>query len=296
MANAGQIPMSNKAGNNQFSPTVPTAGPVAPHFPGSTVAPPTSNPYNPPAHLLPGASSPGGIPFGTPTPTGGPSVPNTGGLINDPSNVYGTTGALDKQLKDIWGKGVGGALGDLLKNMSGTDSATLQEFIKSLQPEMAKASANVGASLGASGVGPNSSVNAIAQADLQSQEFAAISGESAKLTQSQEMLTAEILQSMMNPAAKEVATSGWSVFADVMNNITGDIGNLFGGNFHNTTNAPTDAPAFNAPQLGGLNSPAPDASGVQSYADSLSYSSMDMTPFGTGDSIPGFSGFGIGDA
>lgn len=208
---------------------------------GSPTSEPTQNPYVPNKFAVP-------IPMGT-NPASGPvgTVPNAGGLDPSQSNTFGSVGGLDKQLKDIWGKGVGGSLAKLLEGMSGTDSKVLQDYIASLGPEFAQQAAGVSARLGAGGVSANSSVNAIAQSNLASQENALIAGESAKLTMSQEDLTAQILMQMMNPAAKEVATSGWTTFANVMNQITGDIGNMIPGASGNKTGPTTSD--FSAPQL-----------------------------------------------
>ena len=160
------------------------------------------------------------------------ATPNTSaqnGFITNNSSYSSGQNDLQKQLVDIYGKGTGGSLFSLLNNMSGTNSAVLQEFIQSLVPQEAKASADVNASLGAEGVGANSSVNAIAQSNLKSQEFAAISGESANLTQNQEQLTAQILEGTSGASSKEVASSGWQVFGDVLNNAATDAGSILKG-------------------------------------------------------------------
>lgn len=224
MATGSMVPYSNPGGNNQTTPVgvMPVGGPKLPGAVANTVpgaSPAATNPL---------------VPFGT-TPTGsvpsapGTSVPNVGGLTTTGQNIAGDTGGLQKQLVDIYGKGVGGAESSLLAGMSGTDSKILEEYIASLQPEMAKAQANVNASLGAGGVSANSSVQGLADASLQAQEFGAISAESAKLTQSQEQLTAELLQGFQPSAQKEVATSNWTIFGDVMGSIAQDIGAITGG-------------------------------------------------------------------
>jgi len=234
------IPFSNPGGNNQTSPMSGALKPTpiaVGDIPGSPTA--TRNPYTLPTQPIPmGAATPataaattgGPAPY---TPTGivpmGTSASQ--GFITNASSYSSGENDLQKQLIDIYGKGVGGSLFALLNSMSGTDSTILQEYIASLQPEMAKASAGLSAGLGAAGVGANSSVNAIAQANLAAQEQASIAGESAKLTQGQEELTAQILMGMSGAAQKEVATSAWSTFADVISNITGDIGNLAGGDY-----------------------------------------------------------------
>jgi hypothetical protein len=227
----GTIPFSNPAGNNQTNPVSsmlpkPTGGPAGVVSPITNPGAVQNNPYSP-VHGAPlTGSAPGQIPSTGQGGVTGPSIPNVGGLTTTGQNVAGDTGGLNKQLTDIWGKGVGGALSSLLEGMSGTDSQILQEYIASLQPQMAKAQSNTNAALGAGGVSANSSVAAIADSNLQAQESSAIAGESANLTQSQEQLTAQILTGMQGAAQKEVATSGWSVFGDVMDQITGDIGNL----------------------------------------------------------------------
>lgn len=210
------VPASNVAGNNQTSPK-------------STL---TKSPGFVTKGTVPGATLPTGTtpPAQTnnfvPTTPGSvlPTVADPSGLVQSSANVAGTTGALSKQLTDMYGKGVGGDLASLLSSIGGADSATLQEFIKSLAPEEATAQANVGASLGASGVDPNSSVAAIADANLQAQEFGTIANESANLTQSGQQLQAGVLGGMQQSAQQEVAQSGWDVFGQVV----GGLGNLAG--------------------------------------------------------------------
>ena len=210
------IPTSNLAGKNQTSPTstlqtVP--GGIMPGTTSTTASPAQQNSFVPvtPTSVIGG---------------GGAGVASPGGLVQSPINAAGTTGALNKQLTDIYGKGVGGDLSSLLNSIGGVDSATLQEYIKSLAPQEATASANVASELGAAGVDPNSSVNAIAQSNLQAQEFGTIAGESANLTQSGQQLQAGVLGGMQSAAAQEVAQSGWDVFGQVIQgvgNLAGDV-------------------------------------------------------------------------
>jgi hypothetical protein len=273
----GTVPFSNPAGNNQMTPKMGGLGAPNPVTQGNIPGAPGA--VNPLPGARPMAAS---VPLGGTMPPNpaAPSIPNVGGLTNSPSNVAGTTGGLDKQLTDIWGKGVGGALASLLGGMSGTDSQILQEYIASLGPQMATAQANTNAALGAGGVSANSSVAAIADANLQSQEFAAISGESAKLTQSQEDLTAQILMGLSGPAQKQVATSGWSVFGDVMNQITGDVGDLVGGSYTTKGNSPGGAssPSLAVDQAQPSNMPQEDLSSTVPSDPSIAYESM--LPFG----------------
>jgi hypothetical protein len=223
---ASTIPFSNPAGNNQTNPISsvlpkPTSGTgtsgVAP-IPGGPVQaganPVAQNPYTPPT------------PIAAPTPT------LTGGYATNvapitPGGVVSNN--LQTQLTDIYGQGVGASLFNLLNNSSGTDSTVLQEFIQSLAPQEATASANVNATLGAGGVSANSSVNAIAQSNLQAQEFSTISGESAQLTESNQQLDASVLQNMEGAATSEVSASGWNVLGDVLSGIGQDAGGLMTG-------------------------------------------------------------------
>ena len=224
----GQIPFSNPAGNNQTSPSAPISQKANPIIQGNIPGSPTQgqNPFVPNIPSTAMSTQLSSTTGGNPSVPQAPGVPNVGGLNQNPANVAGNSGALQKQLTDIYGKGVGGDLFNLINNMSGTDSQVMQEFIASLQPQMATAQANVNASLGAGGVGANSSVAAIADSNLQAQEFGAISGEEAKLTQSQEELTANLLMGMKGDASKEVSQSGWNVFADVVQGVVGDATNV----------------------------------------------------------------------
>ena len=104
------------------------------------------------------------------------------------------------ELSGIFGSGVSGMVGTYLSSLGGTDSAVLQEYISSLQPQMASAQAQTNAALGAGGVSADSSVAAIADANLQAQEQASIAGESAALTQNAEQIEASMIQSMLGPA------------------------------------------------------------------------------------------------
>ncbi len=141
---------------------------------------------------------------------------NPGSTSNNQTNTQ-------NQLSDIYGQGVGTDLTNLLGSIGGTDSATLQEFQQSLAPQEAVAQANLNASLGAGGVSANSSVAALGNANLQSQEMATVAGEDANLTQSGQNLEASILTGTEQAAQQEVASSGWSVFGDVIGAIGSDV-------------------------------------------------------------------------
>lgn len=203
MATNSMIPYSNPAGNNQTTPGAGTmAQAVSLPVTSSTnsTAASAANPLIP--NVIPGVSS---------------TVPSAGSTAANQTNTQ-------QQLTDIYGQGVGTDLTNLLGSIGGTNSTTLQEFQQSLAPQEATAKANLNASLGAAGVGGNSSVAAIGNANLQAQEFAATSSETAQLTQEGQQLEANILGQTEGAAEKEVASSGWDVFGQVI----GDVGSLAG--------------------------------------------------------------------
>jgi hypothetical protein len=169
------VPYSNPQGNNQ---TTPTAGAS----------------LHPAATALPGVStgSTSGIAASSnplvPSSTSTASVPTIGNAVTN------------NELSGIFGSGVGTQISDFENSISGSDSQILQNYVKSLQPQMATAQAQTNAALGAGGVSANSSVAALADANLQSQEFAQISGESANLTDQAMQTEAGLIQSELGPA------------------------------------------------------------------------------------------------
>lgn len=235
MATSSMVPYSNPAGNNQTNPSfgVPTSGTGARAAGGKAGgALPVVSPVATPESA--GAANPF-IPPTTPTSGVVPASPTgptqTSSFITQDSHYASGENDLQKQFIDIYGKGVGGSLFSLLSNMSGTNSTILQQYIASLQPQFAKSQADLGTSLGAGGVSPNSSVAALGEANLKAQEDALVAGESANLTQSQEGLTANILGGTSGAAAKETAASGWNVFGQVMQSIGQDAAQAAGAYF-----------------------------------------------------------------
>jgi hypothetical protein len=177
MATNSMVPYSNPAGNNQTTPGAgaPAAQPLA--LPGAA---PAAN-----ATAIPAATN--------------PLVPATASSSVVPAaNI--SAGASAGELSSIFGGGVGGDVNSFLGSVSGTNSVVLQDYIKSLQPQMATAQAQTNAALGAGGVSANSSVAAIADANLNSQEEASIAGESANLTESGLSMQESMIQGMLAPA------------------------------------------------------------------------------------------------
>lgn len=209
-----RLPASNPAGNNQTSPlgSMPSARPQAVPFSSSGTG--TQNPFfnGPPATAQSSGST---VPFGTP--------PAGDGTYNPASSYSSGQTDISKQLTDIYGKGVGGMLDYLLKNMSGSDSQIFQNWLKSMQPVEASERAQLGGTLGAEGISGNSSVSAIANSNLESQFNAQAAGVQSQLQQQSIQDTMNILMGLRGDAAKEVASSGWTVFGDVLKNV-GELG------------------------------------------------------------------------
>jgi hypothetical protein len=171
------VPYSNPAGNNQTTPPGLT--------PASTAA------------TLPGV----GANTGAITSTANPLVPATATTGTVPAaSMPVATGAGNSEITDIFGSGVGGDVNSFLGSVGGANSVVLQDYIKSLQPQMATAQAQTNAALGAGGVSANSSVAAIADANLNSQEEASIAGESASLTESGLQMQESMIQGIAAPA------------------------------------------------------------------------------------------------
>ena len=182
MATNSMIPYSNPQGNNQTNPGAGGATPAALPLPGAMPAAVTNT-----------------------AATANPLVPataTTGAAATVPSASVGADGS---ELNDIFGSGVGGDINSFLGSVSGTNSVVLQDYVKSLQPQMATAQAQTNAALGAGGVSANSSVAALADANLQSQEFSSIASESANLTESGLQMQESMIQGMEAPAENYTA-------------------------------------------------------------------------------------------
>lgn len=267
-----RLPTSNPGGTNQTSLGAGYKGGIG----TPTAAASGQNPY---LSGTPVSSPVNTIPTNPSIPTGqggtGGTGTDTGSATYNPTSHYdsGQTD-INKQLVDIFGKGVGGSLDYILKNMSGVDSQIFQQWLAGIKPVEASEQAALNQNLGSMGVSGNSSVSAIANANLQSNFNAQAAQENANLMTQNLQDTIGILTGMENPAAKEVASSGWTTFASVMNNITGDIGNLMGGSYQ-----------------------SPQAQGSPSAGDGASPMSTSSTlPFGQDQSMGGFnsSNFNLG--
>jgi hypothetical protein len=224
MATNSMVPGSNPAGVNQTRPSAPVASvPTSIPGMGSTASP--SNPYMPS-----GGSTPGSAPAGTPgsgTVPGSTATASSNPLITGAQD--GGQNALLKQLTDIYGTGVGSELMTLLGGMGGADSATFQQYLSSMKPAEASATASLNDTMGAQGVGPNSTVSAIANSNLQSQFTAQASQFDSQLMTQQLQDTLGIVTGTQQAAAQETASSGWDVFGNVLNSLGKDASTVVAG-------------------------------------------------------------------
>ncbi len=175
MATNSMVPYSNTAGNNQTTPGAAATSTAKQALPGSSTSTSTSG--------LATSANPL-VPTGTATS----SVPSS------------TSTAESSELDSIFGAGVGSEVSSFLGSISGTQSTVLNDYIKSLAPQMATAQAQTNATLGAGGVSANSSVAALADASLNAQEETSIASESASLTESGLQMQESMIQSMLGPA------------------------------------------------------------------------------------------------
>ncbi len=225
MATNSMVPYSNPAGNNQTSPAMPMANAgTTPHVPTATPLAPTEAVQNNP--LIPATA------MGTPAAS---TVPGAATAVSTGINNGQSNDAFYQQLQDIYGA-TGDQIFNFMNSISGTSAKTLEDYTQSLQPQFAKSSADVHASLGAGGVSANSSVTGIADASLKAQEDAMVAGESANLLQHDESLQANILGGLTTDARNQVSdSSGWNTFAQILSGVGGltssvmGLGDLTGG-------------------------------------------------------------------
>ena len=216
-----------------------------------------------------GGLGPGSAPQPVFTPAGGAqSAPSTNPYMSAlPTGVGQTTGAtvdpnLQKQMTDIFGKGVGGTEANLFQGMSGTNSAAFQSYLQSMAPVNAAQMANLKAQEGASGISANSSVDAIAASNLLAQQGAQASGVDMNMIIQNQQNQLGMMQGMQGAASQEVASSGWDVFGQVLGSLgqvggevlgaagaAGGFSDLFGGAKKAASVIPSSSPggSFTAP-------------------------------------------------
>lgn len=142
---------------------------------------------------------------------------NSGTLTNQ-GNVGGAIPvaqqpASDKQLTNVFGKGVGGDINSVINNLGSNDSTYMQAYAAAMAPQNAENLATLNTTLGNSGISANSSTAAIANADFQSQVTSQEGLQEQQLQQLDEQNLISLLTSVEGPANKQASTS-----------VVGDIG------------------------------------------------------------------------
>lgn len=209
----GSVPYGNPAGANQANPALQStslSGATAPMGASTVPAP------------IPGGSTPTSTnPYmiGSPTPATTGAVP--GAAIDQATQQQMNQ---SKQWTDIYGKGTGGAIASEYQGMQGANSAAYQAYLASMAPTWAAQQATYGQGMGAGGVSPNSTVNAIGLSNLLANQAATASGVDASMIMQNQTQRLNLLQGMEGASAQEVASSGWDVFGKVV----GEVGSLAG--------------------------------------------------------------------
>jgi hypothetical protein len=143
----------------------------------------------------------------TPTPSSNPIL---AGYTQQQTNQ------LRNQLVNIYGKGEGGLLFNLLNGMGGSDNAYMQAYAKAMAPVNAENLATLNTTLGNSGVSANSSTAAIANADFESNVTSQEALVEQNLLQSNIQDTIGITTGIEDAAQKEVSESWYNDLGDVL--------------------------------------------------------------------------------
>src|SRR3974390_2498427 len=211
----GSVPYGNPGGVNQTAPQATGTVATPAQISGGCV-PSSSNPYM----FSSGTTNPSGSGGGVPT-------------SYDPNQQN-----LQKQWTDIYGQGTGSAMLNEYNNLMGTNSAAFQALQASMAPVFAQQNAQFGQGMGAAGVGPNSTVQALGLSNLLANQGATLSGADASMIMQNQQERLGLLQGTEQASAAEVAQRGWGVFGQVagaIGNVAGavmgmpGIGGLFGG-------------------------------------------------------------------
>lgn len=208
----GTVPVGNGAGSTNPGPT--GMGMLAPTINGGMALP----------GAIPTPATAPGIPGIT--PTGSPLQPAAGAV---PNALAGSNPQdLSKQLNDVFGKGVGGALDSTITNLGSNDSTYMQAYTKAMAQPNAENLATLNTTLGNSGVSADSSTAAIANADFQSNVSAQEGLQEQQLQQTDEQNLIGLLTSTQGAANKEASTSVWGDIGAVLGAVGSDVGSALG--------------------------------------------------------------------
>lgn len=251
----GTVPMANPLAQNAGKPVLGNTGSANPNSAlnvpmlGNAKPPnPTTAPLSASAVTAQKQSGSGG--FGTPAtstpvpiaspqtplnPNAGssttPGTPASGSPVSNPITANYTPQQqqqLQKQLIDIYGKGEGGLLFGLINGMGAQNNAYMTAYEKAMAPVNAENLATLNTTLGNSGIGANSSIFGIANADFEANVTAQEGLQEQQLVQQDQQDLINITESMQNAAIKEVSTSWLSDLGDVLTGIGGAIPGIGG--------------------------------------------------------------------
>src|SRR5215472_15380271 len=195
----GTVPYGNPGGMNQTSPSIrpvasmPTPNPIA----GGGV-PSSSNPYM----------------FSTGITAPPATVPGAAPAQNAQANW-------NSQLADIYGA-TGGMIANEYQGLQGTNNAAYQALVQSMAPTFQQQRNNLMAGYGASGVGANSTVAALGESDLATQQGATLAGLDAQMIMQNQQERLGLLQGTEQAAiAQQAQDSGWGIFGNILNTVGG---------------------------------------------------------------------------
>jgi hypothetical protein len=225
----GIPPIGNGGGSNMPGPTgmtslasnpAGTPGMATGTLPGI----PTTNPI-----MQQGIPVGGALPgVGAPTTTGGGTFLPGGGSPTQAIPTSQDTNS-QKQLQDVFGKGIGGDIQDVIQNLGSGDSSYMKAYAAAMAPQNAENLATLNTTLGNSGVSANSSTAAIANADFQTGVSTQEGLQEQQLQQTDEQNLIGLLTSTEGAANKEASTSIWGDIGGVLGAVGSDVSTAVGG-------------------------------------------------------------------
>lgn len=234
--NLGIPVLGNMGGLNQNSPGGGNiVGKPVSGLPGATAVS-TGQPPNPTQAPYMTPTSPLTNPLAQPTAGATPTVPviapisSTGAPANNGNTAANANPQqqqqLQKQLVDIYGKGTGNALANLIGNLGSNDSSYLQAYKDAMAKTESEGLSTIGTSLGNAGISADSSTSAIEKADYMSGLSSQVGLQEQQLIQSQIQTQAGLLQGVQSDSRDEVGTSWLDTFgqvAGIVGNVAGDV-------------------------------------------------------------------------
>lgn len=136
---------------------------------------------------------------------------------------------LTKQLNDIYGKGEGGLIGNLITNLGSNNSSYMQALSASMQKQENQDLSTIGTTLGNSGISANSSTSAIEKSNYMSGAATQLSLQEQQLLQGQMQTETQLATSMQGAAASQNATSWLDTVgqvADIAGSVAGSVTGL----------------------------------------------------------------------